>query len=465
MRTTWFIIPCGGAKLEGRHAARDLYTGQAFRMQLEAALAEVDEAHVLILSAKHGLVTLDQQLDSYDVKMGDAGSVTADDLFNDLLDLGLDPEDDEVFAMLPKAYLAVLDAAARDLDIAVQTCFEAAPGIGHQRGVASKIIRHADMLEALADEFEALAIADLDGQVAITVDAAGTLTVTTAPVLLDPAVAAELIAAARAPLYYLGTHEPSWLTDAAMPGLFVTRTRFTRRKSWPAMVAPRLAIDSGGFSELMNHGRWTIEPARFAEFIEAAHAQYGARLDFVAPQDWLCHPDALKKTGLSVDEHQARTVESVATLRALLPAGLRRLVPVVLQGLAPEDYRRCGHRYATAGLDLEAEPMIAVGSLVRPVQATPTVLDILAVVCEFGRPFHAFGLKGDVLVQGYRTARELLASSDSTNWSYVARRRGICLPGHRHANCGNCPTWARQWHRDQVARLTLEAAELTGAAA
>jgi hypothetical protein len=46
--------------------------------------------------------------------------------------------------MLPKAYRARLAAAAFQADIAVQDVYEAAPGIGYQRGVASTLMHHQD---------------------------------------------------------------------------------------------------------------------------------------------------------------------------------------------------------------------------------------------------------------------------------------------------------------------------------
>lgn len=71
------IIPCGARKREGTHAARDLYTGPYFR----AALAWAENGgfdQVLILSAKHGLLDLNDPVESYDVTFGDSEAVSAD---------------------------------------------------------------------------------------------------------------------------------------------------------------------------------------------------------------------------------------------------------------------------------------------------------------------------------------------------------------------------------------------------
>jgi hypothetical protein len=99
------------------------------------------DTEVMILSALHGLVALDEVLEPYDVKMGDSGSITAHQLAEQLGDHGIE-YGDEIYAMLPKAYYRVLATAAELADdIAVQNVFEAAPGIGYQRGVASSLLR------------------------------------------------------------------------------------------------------------------------------------------------------------------------------------------------------------------------------------------------------------------------------------------------------------------------------------
>lgn len=148
--TTYFVVPCGAAKLGSAAPARLLYTGSAFRHALaaaegEAAATERDmgvETEVLILSALHGLVRLDEVIEPYDVKMGDGRSIDVRQLADQIDDHGIE-YGDEIYAMLPKAYYRVLAAAAElAADIAVQDVYEAAPGIGYQRGVASSLIRH-----------------------------------------------------------------------------------------------------------------------------------------------------------------------------------------------------------------------------------------------------------------------------------------------------------------------------------
>lgn len=138
------VVPCGGAKVAETTIARDLYTGSAFTEVLAAAIAEVGEENVLILSAAHGLLDLDDLVDPYDVKMGDAEAIDRRDggfidLVAQILCRGLGEAD--VYAMLPKKYLAVLDEAMRfSGGNTIAPVYEGLLGIGEQKSVA-KILR------------------------------------------------------------------------------------------------------------------------------------------------------------------------------------------------------------------------------------------------------------------------------------------------------------------------------------
>jgi len=138
---TFLVIPCGGAKGESPAAARDLYTGQMFRHALRAAEFEAADCGgtVLVLSALYGLIPLDAEIAPYDVRMGDAGSVSPVFVAAQAAALGIEWRAD-VFAFLPRAYFAVLDAALRALDVYAADVYEAAPGIGYQRGACSAVL-------------------------------------------------------------------------------------------------------------------------------------------------------------------------------------------------------------------------------------------------------------------------------------------------------------------------------------
>ncbi|MBQ1166268.1 hypothetical protein KBZ21_50620, partial [Streptomyces sp. A73] len=61
----------------------------------------------------------------------------------------------------------------------------------------------------------------------------------------------------NAPVFYLGTHQPHWLRLPQFRDvpLVISRNRLTGYKTVPQAVG-RWAMDSGGFTELKDHGRW-----------------------------------------------------------------------------------------------------------------------------------------------------------------------------------------------------------------
>src|SRR5437763_3121324 len=107
--------------------------------------------------------------------------------------------------------------------------------------------------------------------------------------------------------FYLGAHHPHWLALLDLP-LFVSRRRLAGRRTLPRARAA-WALDSGGFTELSMHGRWTLAPAAYAAEVRRYHDAIG-RLTFAAPQDWMYEPHMLARTGMTVLEHQQRTVDN-----------------------------------------------------------------------------------------------------------------------------------------------------------
>lgn len=139
-KSEFFVIPCGAAKLDTPAAARDLYTSTSFKLALNAALTQVDAAHVLILSAKHGLVALDEVLAPYDTKMGDPDSIDTVNVQAQAMAHGIS-WDSDVYCLLPAAYFAKLDEALRELSIWPIDVYEADAGIGYQRGTCASQVR------------------------------------------------------------------------------------------------------------------------------------------------------------------------------------------------------------------------------------------------------------------------------------------------------------------------------------
>lgn len=240
-------------------------------------------------------------------------------------------------------------------------------------------------------------------------------------------------------LFYLGAHHPNWLETSNVP-LFVSRSSLSRQKALPR-AATAWALDSGGFSELSLHGRWTVSARDYAADVRRFREEIGS-LSWAAPQDWMCEPVMLQRTGLTVEEHQARTIANYIELRDIAPD-----LPwtPVLQGWSIGDYERHVDAYDAAGVDLVAMPLVGVGTVCRR-QNTMSASLLLSLLSEiYGLRLHGFGLK----LTGLRTASRHLASADSMAWSLNARKNPP-LPGHAHKNCANCFEYALDWRRDAL---------------
>jgi hypothetical protein len=240
--------------------------------------------------------------------------------------------------------------------------------------------------------------------------------------------------------FYMGAHHCEWLARASVP-LFVSRRELGRRKTLPRAVTP-WALDSGGFTELSLHGRWTLSAADYVAQARRFRDEVGM-LQWAAPQDMMCEPEMLARTGLTVEQHQALTIENYLELRALAPE--MPFVPV-LQGWCFGDYMDHAEAYERAGVDLAALQLVGVGTVCRR-QHTARVSQVLCVLHSMGLKLHAFGLKKD----GLRSSVNYLASSDSMAWSANARRNpGDRIAGHTHKSCSNCIEWAMGWRQDAL---------------
>ena len=159
--------------------------------------------------------------------------------------------------------------------------------------------------------------------------------------------------------FFLGTHQPNWLETAGVP-LFVSRRRLAARKTFPRAAAA-WALDSGGFTELDLFGGWTLSPREYVAEVRRLRDEIG-EMAWAAPQDWMCEPHIIQKTGLSVEEHQRRTVANYLELLAVAPD--LPWIPV-LQGWQLWSYWRCVELYQDAGIDLASLPLVGVGTVCR----------------------------------------------------------------------------------------------------
>lgn len=249
--------------------------------------------------------------------------------------------------------------------------------------------------------------------------------------------------------FYLGTHQVNWLwRDPLSPYLFVSQRRLSRYRKLRAAQCD-WALDSGGFTELHLHGRWVLPAVDYVASVRRYVAEIG-RLQWAAPQDWMCEPSVRARTGLTVADHQQRTIESVLELRALAPEIY--WVPV-LQGQSALDYLQHAEDYERAGIDLRAEALVGLGSVCRRSNDN----EIVAVVREIatlGISMHGFGVKRS----GARRLASVLTSADSVAWSYRARRDKP-LEGCTHKSCANCPRFAAQWVNETLSSIDRATAQ------
>ena len=241
--------------------------------------------------------------------------------------------------------------------------------------------------------------------------------------------------------FFLGTHMENWLEQTAVP-LFISARRLRRRRRLPRALGV-WALDSGGFSELLLHGRWLVSAKQYVGEVQRWAAEIGG-MAWVAAQDWMCEPGIRERTGLSVAEHQHRTVRNYIELLRLAPE--LPWVPV-LQGWERDDYLRHLDEYARAGVDLRALPVVGLGSVCRR-QATGTVEGLVRGLTAEGLRLHGFGFKSSGLLR----VADVLTSADSMAWSFRARRSPP-LPDCRHRSCANCLRFALSWRRRLLEHL------------
>jgi hypothetical protein len=181
----------------------------------------------------------------------------------------------------------------------------------------------------------------------------------------------------------------------------------------------------------------------------------------------MCEPDIIHGgggwkvgTGLTVVEHQRRTVDNLLELRTI--AADLPFIPV-LQGWTADDYMACADLYEHAGIDLSTEPVVGVGSVCRRGPAEHAVAEqAIRRLDPHCGPLHGFGVSLD----GLARYGDALGSSDSLAWSAQARRTGAHLDGctrphsrhgrpYSYSNCPGCALTYRSHVLAGGARPTL----------
>lgn len=213
-------------------------------------------------------------------------------------------------------------------------------------------------------------------------------------------------------LFYVGLHQ---LCDAQhFDRACISVNRLYKRRS--PFACRSWIMDSGAFTEISTHGHYRSSVAEYAA--EARRWGGCGKLEAIVAQDFMCEPFILRKTGLTVIEHQRLTIERYDALAAEdLPAP----VLATLQGFDPDDYAR--HLDAYGGRLLH-NAWVGVGSVCKRNGSPIDVVNVLAAI-KMVRPdlrLHGFGLKRSALA--HPGVRALIHSADSMAWSYAARKQG-----------------------------------------
>lgn len=229
---------------------------------------------------------------------------------------------------------------------------------------------------------------------------------------------------------------PVWLSRTDVP-LFISRRRLSQYYREP-MAIGKWALDSGGFTELSMYGRWTVTAKEYVREVKRWQDRPG-NLQWAAIMDWMCEPFIVEKTGLTVREHQIRTIESYLELTSLAPE--ITWLPV-LQGYEYEEYIEHVEDYYNVGVNLDSLPLVGLGSVCRRQHTGMVEKLIRALETEYDIRIHGFGFK----LQGLRRVADVITSADSMAWSLGARRLPP-LPGHTHKHCNSCIDYALIWRQ------------------
>jgi hypothetical protein len=214
-------------------------------------------------------------------------------------------------------------------------------------------------------------------------------------------------------IFYPGLHLPSDAKHFRRAFLSVNTLR--RRKT--SIDCGEWIMDSGAFTEISTYGFYRETPQEYANEITRLLGLDDG-LKAVVSQDWMCEPFILRKTGLTVEDHQRLTIERYDELHDLIRDVY--LMPV-LQGYCAYDYLAHLDGY---GDRLTDGMWVGVGSVCKR-NTNIYVIELILTAIRTERPdlrLHGFGLKTTAL-QSSRISGWLW-SADSMAWSYAARKQG-----------------------------------------
>jgi hypothetical protein len=243
--------------------------------------------------------------------------------------------------------------------------------------------------------------------------------------------------------FYLGLHQPCDVEKVNLPA-FVSVSRLLKRKS--PLKHSDWIMDSGGFTALSKNGSYAVSEREYIECIE----RHKPSMAFC--QDWMCEDFILKKTRLTIKEHQERTIESYLSL-----SEMSEVIRPVIQGWDIQDYLDCIRMYKQEGVDMTQ--LFGLGTVCSRNVAPGVIYNLISVIKDAypDIKLHGFGVKSTALI----ACAELLESADSMAWSFNARRTKLC-PDCPINTCANCLEFALLWRKKLITQVAIKIKESRG---
>jgi len=254
--------------------------------------------------------------------------------------------------------------------------------------------------------------------------------------------------------FYIGCYNQAQIKY--VPKYFVYSFRQLRKRKSKIKVPANLEwmMDSGAFQEIFINGKYTYDVEEYQKAVLLHKPNVFVNMDF------MCEPKNLKKTGLSIKEHQHLSTEHQVKLKDFADDNDLCFMGT-LQGWKPKEYLEHLDLLQERGILTE---ITGVGSICRRA-ATFKILDVLRVIRKATPSWvklHGFGVKKSLLK--YKETYDLLYSVDSMAWSYAGRKAGEkrvgiggnlfgkpCLVDenkmcYRHTDdCANCERYMLKW--------------------
>lgn len=212
--------------------------------------------------------------------------------------------------------------------------------------------------------------------------------------------------------FFVGLHHPADARHFERACISVNAIR-DRKSDFPCN---QWMMDSGAFTEISTHGEYRHDVKEYAEQVNR-WAKCGEMLGAVS-QDYMCEPWIVDKTGLSVIEHQEKTIERYDDILKHCPNVY--IIPV-LQGYDANDYKRHVLMY---GNRLKSNAWVGVGSVCKRNGKIGPMLSVVRAIknARSDLRLHGFGVK--ITSLGEAEIRNAFWSCDSMAWSFAARYEG-----------------------------------------